>query len=52
MAYALNILWYERRRYLAAVLAVFARHGFEAAAEIGEVRAADGGLALEVMRAI
>lgn len=39
-------------RALGAVLAVFARHGFESAAEIGEVRTADGGLALEVIRAM
>jgi selenide,water dikinase len=35
-------------RALQPVLATFARHGFEAAAEIGEVVAADGGSRLEV----
>jgi selenide,water dikinase len=35
-------------RALEPVLAVFGRHGFEAAAEIGDVVAADGGPALDL----
>jgi selenide, water dikinase len=36
-------------RALEAVLAAFARHGFQSATECGEVRAADGGPALEIL---